>query len=78
MKVGQLLPPSSVPFKLAAIGPILKRCSRVGDTYPTQHLDVQLKVYLYRWKPKRAVDCGKPDVRRFLDCKSPTVSERLS
>ncbi len=35
---------------------------RVADTYPTQHLDVQLKVYLYRWKPKRAADCGKPDV----------------
>ena len=39
---------------------------RVGDTYPTQHLDVQLKVYLYRWKPKRTGDCGKPDVRFHL------------
>ena len=24
-----------------------------------------MKTYLYRWKPKRAVDCGKPDVRIY-------------
>ena len=39
---------------------------RLGDTYPTQHLDVQIKVYLYRWRPKRAADCGKPNVRPTL------------
>ena len=35
---------------------------RIGDTYPTQHLDVQIRAYLYRWRPTRAADCGKPDV----------------
>lgn len=37
---------------------------RLGDTYPTQHLDVQVRVYLYRWRPKRSADCGKPDVSK--------------
>lgn len=35
---------------------------RIGDTYPMQHLDVQIRAYLYRWNPTRAADCGKPEV----------------
>ena len=25
---------------------------RVGDTYPNQHLEVCVKAYLYRWRPR--------------------------
>ena len=37
---------------------------RVGDTYPTQHLDVSVRAYVYRWQPSRKpAACGIPNVR---------------
>ena len=36
---------------------------RVGDTYPTQHLDVTVRAYIYRWQPSRKPgQCGLPNV----------------
>lgn len=40
---------------------------RVGDTYPTQHLDVTIRAYVYRWRPGRLPsECGVPNVRSLL------------
>ncbi len=37
--------------------------SRVGDTYPNQHLEVVVKAYLYRWNPTHhPKGCGMPPV----------------
>ncbi|KAK9805912.1 hypothetical protein WJX73_004138 [Symbiochloris irregularis] len=35
---------------------------RIGDTYPTQHLDVTIRAYVYRWRPAREPNsCGVPN-----------------
>ena len=40
---------------------------RLGDTYPTQHLDVTVRAYIYRWQPSRQPSaCGIPNVRPLL------------
>ena len=39
--------------------------SRVGDTYPNQHLEVVVRAYVYRWRPGRKPGTtGLPNVRR--------------
>ena len=36
---------------------------RVGDTYGgNQFVDVSVRAYLYRWRPKQRGVCGVPDV----------------
>ena len=48
---------------------------RVGDTYPTQHLDVSVRAYIYRWQPSRTPGkCGLPNVRA---CPSGVQSSRV-
>ena len=53
MQIHACMPPSN----LGAV-------CRVGDTYPTQHLDVSVRAYIYRWQPSRKPSaCGIPNVR---------------